>query len=49
MIGRIWRWSVSEAIEVTLYIVWPMFALALIFGIIGWVDNRGGEYDDGDA
>lgn len=37
---------VSGAIEVTLYLVWPMFALALIFGIIGWVDNRNGGYDD---
>lgn len=35
-----------ELIEVTLYIVWPMFALALIFAIIGWVDNRGKDYDD---
>ena len=30
-----------ELIEVTLYIVWPMFALALIFAIIGYADKKG--------
>lgn len=43
-----WRWRriMPEVVEVTLYIVAPMFMLAVVFGIIGFVDSRGGyDYD----